>query len=97
MYTPSTKVPTDGSAEGESRRVLAEEIGASVDTFSYPNGDWNPTVAALVLASGFRLSFSTRRGSVTANENPCSIHRVNVHEDVTSTDALFLARIVGAL
>jgi peptidoglycan/xylan/chitin deacetylase (PgdA/CDA1 family) len=81
----------------ESHRLLSERLEQPVETFSYPNGDWNHAVADQVKAHGFALSFSTEPGSVSVDDDPFSLRRVNVHEYVTSTDAMFLARIVGCL
>jgi peptidoglycan/xylan/chitin deacetylase (PgdA/CDA1 family) len=81
----------------ESRRLLSEQLGQPVDTFSYPNGDWNPGVADQVKAHGFVLSFSTEPGVVSVEDDPFALRRVNVHEHITSTDAMFLARVVGCL
>ena len=41
------------------------------------------------------LAFIAQGGPVTCNDDPWSLRRVNIHESVTDTDALFLARLVG--
>jgi hypothetical protein len=78
-----------------SRDALQRSLGTDVVAFSYPNGDWNEAVAATVAAGRFRVAFSTERGSVAAGANRFAVRRVNVHEDMTSSAPMFLARVVG--
>ncbi len=74
---------------------LEQSLGARPTAFCYPNGDWNAGVAGAV-AQQFALAFSTRRGRVDAKrENRFAIRRVNVHEDMTSSEPLLLARVLG--
>ena len=90
-----------GEAEAEirtSRAVLAERLGDSDRiTFSYPNGYWTPEVAARVQAEGYRVGFVTRRGFVDCSDDKFTVCRLNIHEGVTSTAPMFLARVVGLL
>ena len=78
-----------------SRDVIKNEIDCDVDAFSYPNGDWNPFIAQEVQAAGFTVSFSTTPGPVAEGDHPLAIRRINVQEDMTSTDGMFMARILG--
>jgi peptidoglycan/xylan/chitin deacetylase (PgdA/CDA1 family) len=78
-----------------SRRVLDRELGAAPEAFCYPNGDFNDDVAARVRDAGYRVAFSTRPGYVSADDNQYEICRINMHEDMTCTVPLFLARIAG--
>lgn len=81
----------------QSRERLAHELGSHPVAFSYPNGDWNPGVACVVRSNGFKVSFSTERGHVSAGDDPFCLNRINVHEDVTRSVPMFYARIVGLL
>jgi peptidoglycan/xylan/chitin deacetylase (PgdA/CDA1 family) len=52
--------------EGEiagARDDLEREIGTSVTTIAYPNGNHSPTVLAAVAAGGLGIGFTTRRGT----------------------------------
>jgi peptidoglycan/xylan/chitin deacetylase (PgdA/CDA1 family) len=80
-----------------SRTVLARELDGEVSAFSYPNGDWRPDIADVVRRERFRVAFSTERGFVAPDDNPFAVRRINIHEDVTSSGPMFLARLVGAL
>ena len=79
-----------------SRDVVLRELG-HVTAFSYPNGNWNEDVAAAVRDAGFRLAFSTERGAVGPGDNRMALRRVNIHEDVTRSVPLLLARLSGVL
>jgi peptidoglycan/xylan/chitin deacetylase (PgdA/CDA1 family) len=91
---------SDGQADAEingSKIALDERVGEPVPTFSYPNGYWTPRLAAKVKAAGYRLAFIAQGGSVTCDDDPWTLRRVNIHESVTDTEPLFLARLVGLL
>jgi peptidoglycan/xylan/chitin deacetylase (PgdA/CDA1 family) len=75
--------------------VMRRTLHGGVPTFSYPNGDWNPDVAAKVKASGYRLAFTTIPGLVRCDDDRFTVKRVNIHETATDTTPMFLARVVG--
>ena len=79
----------------EARQVLMAQLGSAPRTFSYPNGNWNDGVAAGVLASGFQVAFSTEPGTIAPGDDRRGLRRVNIHEDVTRTAPMFLARVAG--
>lgn len=81
----------------QSRARVRKEVGPGVESFSYPNGSWNPEVAAEVGRNGFAVSFTTEPGTVSAADDRLALRRVNVHEHVTSTEAMFLAHVTGVL
>jgi peptidoglycan/xylan/chitin deacetylase (PgdA/CDA1 family) len=78
-----------------SRDVVKRELGRSALAFCYPNGDFNRAVIEEVEGAGFTHSFSTQSGSVSSDADRFSIKRVNIQEDMTSTDGMFMARILG--
>ena len=79
-----------------SRDAIVRELGR-VTAFSYPNGGWNADVAAVVRDAAFHLGFSTDPGSVAHGDDRMTLRRVNIHEDVTRSVPLFLARLSGVL
>ncbi|HET7218518.1 MAG TPA: polysaccharide deacetylase family protein [Vicinamibacterales bacterium] len=90
--------PAEADAEmAAASAVIAEKLGARAESFSYPNGNWTPAIAARVRAHGYRLAFTTEPGPVESTVDPFAIRRLNVHEDSTGSEALFLARLVGLL
>ena len=50
-----------------------------------------------VRKNGFGVAFTTERGFVTCNDDRFTLRRVNVHEDMTRTMPMFLARVTGLL
>jgi len=94
-----TRIPHE-EAEAEirvSKDVLDTRVGGAVPAFSYPNGNWTPQVARDVRMAGYRLAFTTEPGFVRCGDDPFALRRLNVHEDVTRTMPMFLARILGVL
>ncbi len=75
--------------------VMREILDGTVPTFSYPNGNWNPELAASVKGAGYRLAFTTAPGSVGTDDDRFTIRRVNIHETATDSTPMFLARVAG--
>ena len=85
--------PTEARHEIErSREVIEQNLGTPVVAFSYPNGDWDPTVAGLVRSAGYRVAFATTHPPF---EDNLAIRRVNIHEGMTQNIPMFFARVVG--
>ncbi len=80
-----------------SKEVLDSRLSQRTVAFAYPNGDWNAEVAEEVKEAGFEVGFTTRRGFVTCDEDRFALRRVNVHEDMTRSMPMFLARVTGLL
>jgi len=78
----------------DSAEVIERETGIRPTTFCFPNGDHS--AAAIAFArQGYSAATTTLRGW---NSPDCDFHllkRLGVHEDVSSTPAAFLSRIVG--
>lgn len=94
----TTLTPEDVAHEVHtSQSSLERQLGRRPSMFCYPNGDWNGSIARVV-GERFALAFSTRRGHVDPKrENRLAIRRINVHEDMTGTEPLLLARILGII
>ncbi len=92
---------TPSQAAEEARRCMSELralLGAPVLAYSYPNGNWNPEIAAATRAAGFSVAFTTTLGRVPAGDHrQMSLPRINIHEGSAGTPAMFLARAVGLL
>ena len=93
--------PLAECAPGEAALEIQESWSAvrrsrtPVAALSYPNGSLSPSVVAAAKDSGYQLAFTTQPGVVAAGDNPLTLRRINIHEDMTSTVPMFLARIVG--
>jgi peptidoglycan/xylan/chitin deacetylase (PgdA/CDA1 family) len=79
----------------DSRQALAARFDGQAAAFSYPNGYTNTAIEDEVRSAGYRVAFITRRGHVTSADDRFTIRRLNVHEAMTDTAPMFLARIVG--
>lgn len=85
-------------AEGEireSKNVLEKNLGQAIDAFSYPNGDYSEEVLDVVRKNGYQVAFGTNKGSVSIEDNPYKLKRMNIHQDMTGSIPMFLARIAG--
>ena len=78
-----------------SKARIATELLTDVAAFSYPNGNWNQPVAEAIKAARYRLAFSMDRSAVSAGDDRFSVRRVNIHEDVSASVPMFLARVLG--
>jgi peptidoglycan/xylan/chitin deacetylase (PgdA/CDA1 family) len=79
----------------ESKVLIENKLGKGVISFSYPNGDFTEDVVAMVKNNGYKVAFGTGNGFVSIDDDPFKLRRINIHEDMTRTIPLFLARIVG--
>lgn len=77
-----------------SKKLLAEKLGCNVDLFCYPNGDASPEAMVLV-AQHYLAACSTLRGWHQQHSNVHMIHRIGIHQDITSDETSFLARLSG--
>jgi peptidoglycan/xylan/chitin deacetylase (PgdA/CDA1 family) len=78
-----------------SKRTLDARLRRPVRAFAYPNGAWNAEIADAVKASGYQLAFTTEAGPVSCDDDPYSLRRVNIHEGMTRSTPMFLARLTG--
>jgi peptidoglycan/xylan/chitin deacetylase (PgdA/CDA1 family) len=89
---------TPGEVDAElrcSKAMMATRFRGMTPAFSYPNGHWSTKVAHQVRDCGFRLAFTTESGTVSSGDDRFSVKRLNIHEDMTGTAPMFLARLVG--
>ena len=75
--------------------VMNKRLPVPVPAISYPNGSWTPAVIEKVRRAGVALGFTTEPGTVAVGDEPLTIRRVNISEDMTRTTPMFLARILG--
>lgn len=88
--------PLEVSREvGGSKSFLEQSFPSTLPTFSYPNGYVDDAAVNAVREAGFRLAFTTSRGMIGCTDDPYMVRRLNVHETVTRTAPLFMARLVG--
>lgn len=79
----------------ESEAVIESRLGNKIWAFSYPNGDYNEKVLSAVNNHGYKIAFGTEPGPIASGDNPFMLRRRNIHEDMTDSIPMFLARIAG--
>jgi peptidoglycan/xylan/chitin deacetylase (PgdA/CDA1 family) len=62
-----------------SRVELEQKFGTSVESFSYPAGDYNADVVSCVKAAGYRSAVTTRGGRVRPRGDPFRMRRIGVN------------------
>ena len=75
-----TTVPADAAfAELEqSKALLEEKIGETVDLLAYPAGDHDQDVIDLAVEAGYEAAFTTEAGAVHHGDNPHALRRIGV-------------------
>lgn len=61
-----------------SKKLLEKKLGWRIDHFSYPYGHFNPQVAALVAAAGFRTAVTALPGVNYPGDNPFVLRRIRI-------------------
>ena len=74
-------------------REMRENLGIHPDFFAYPNGNYTPEIRDMVEKHGFKGAVTTKKGWIGPGTNMLEIPRIGMHEDVSSTIPLFLARM----
>ncbi len=92
-----TQIPLDDVDReiAASRKYIADCIGISPKSFCYPNGNYSEEIAQLVAKNEYLAAFSTTTGSISNVSNHYALPRINIHNEVTDTIPLFMARVLG--
>lgn len=78
-----------------SRAAIKDQVGVLPRTFCYPNGDYSDPIAKIVSHRGYEAAFTTRMGHFDVTDNPFTIKRVNISQNMTRNTPLFLTRVLG--
>jgi peptidoglycan/xylan/chitin deacetylase (PgdA/CDA1 family) len=77
-------------------KLIAEEVvDPSFIPFSYPNGNYNGRIAAMVKDAGYKLAVTTKKGWNHNGSDLFALRRVSIHQDMTATEAMLGCRILG--
>lgn len=80
----------------ESAMALAGQGLNTVKVFCYPNGSYNGVIVEQVAQAGYQAAVTTQFGHEGASpDNRHLLHRIGIHEDVSSNEAQFLWRLAG--
>ncbi|MCB2173673.1 polysaccharide deacetylase family protein [bacterium] len=80
-----------------SRQAIQAELNRQVRALSYPNGNYDDRITEIVAEVGYAAAFTVESGPVASGDDPYRVKRVSIHEDMTRSRALFLARILGVI
>ncbi|MEQ9495417.1 MAG: polysaccharide deacetylase family protein [Deltaproteobacteria bacterium] len=70
-----------------SRAVLEDKLDRPIQTFCYPNGDYDDRTLARVRGEGYRLGVTTKWGPNGDGADPYQLHRVDVQGQHARTTA----------
>jgi peptidoglycan/xylan/chitin deacetylase (PgdA/CDA1 family) len=76
-----------------SQRILEDELGVSVEGFSYPFGYWNKAARAAVSAAGFRYAVAVADLKAAPGDDMLTLPRLSVRAGIGVTG---LARLLDA-
>lgn len=79
----------------ESRKELTEKTGGPPRAFCYPNGNYNQRIAQTVAEAGYEVAFTVLPGLVSPGDDPFSLPRICVHQDISYNRAHFASLISG--
>lgn len=80
-----------------ARLITEQAADENFIPFSYPNGNYNPVVKAMVKQSGYTVAVTTDRGWNSKESDPRALRRISVHDDVSATPGLFGCRLLGLI
>ena len=73
-----------GSQTDLSRQIQGGAASVVNDVFAYPAGDYDPVVVRLARATGFKVAFTTKRGTNRLGRtDPLRLRRINVSSRAT--------------
>jgi peptidoglycan/xylan/chitin deacetylase (PgdA/CDA1 family) len=80
----------------DSLSALVRQPIRSIPIFCYPNGEWSEEIGRCVKAVGYQAATTTQFGYETETpSNLFGLKRVNVHDDISCSDALFAFHLAG--
>lgn len=79
----------------DSKKKLLEEnaVSPSFIPFCYPNGNHNQKIAEMVKKAGYSMAVTTKNGWNDRSANPFTLKRIGIHQDMSSTKAMFACKI----
>ncbi len=79
----------------ESKKAIEDNCLTSPHLFCYPNGNHNDRIKEEVARAGFRAAMSTIPGYIDPSTDHYGLRRINIHQHISNSTPLFMARILG--
>jgi peptidoglycan/xylan/chitin deacetylase (PgdA/CDA1 family) len=77
-------------------KLIAEKVvNPSFVPFCYPNGNYNEKIAGMVKEAGYSMAVTTENGWNRFGSDPFTLKRIGIHQDISSTEAMFGCRVTG--
>jgi peptidoglycan/xylan/chitin deacetylase (PgdA/CDA1 family) len=91
-----THLPDDGvrTEAITPKKLIEQHLQTDVKAFAYPDGKWDVTVANQLQKAGYLCAFTNTFGYHREGLS-FSIPRINIHQDVTCSKALFVCELSG--
>lgn len=87
----------DELIKSKAKLISEDAIDPVCIPFCYPNGNYNEKIARMVKEVGYHLAVTIENGWNNSKIDPFRLRRIGIHQDMTSTEAMFGCRIVGIL
>lgn len=81
----------------KSKNMIGEKLTSSVESFSFPNGDYDELCINFVKECGYRLAFTTNVGYVDTKDDRFRLNRINIHDNNSINVPLFYSTILDIL
>lgn len=76
--------PADVARElSEPKMILEEQLGASITSFAYPQGDYNPGIATAARQAGYTTAVTVDQGRASLGADPFQLPRLHVGNNTT--------------
>lgn len=78
-------------------KLIAEGVvdDPALIPFCYPNGNHTKQIADMVKETGYNLAVTTKNGWNSFKAEPFTLKRVGIHQDMSSTKAMFGCRVAN--
>ncbi|SHK33458.1 polysaccharide deacetylase family protein [Thermocrinis minervae] len=75
-----SRIPPEQAAREieDSKKILEDKLGVEVVSFCYPYGDYNNMVRDMVARAGYRIAFTTKKGSFEDSPNIYEVRRITI-------------------
>ena len=74
---------------------LGIRLGIILLTSCYPHGNYNNKIVRMARNAGYNLAVTTKKGWNHGEDDPFSLKRIGIYQDITSTYTMFGCRIAG--
>jgi peptidoglycan/xylan/chitin deacetylase (PgdA/CDA1 family) len=65
----------------DSKRIIEDKLGIKVNTFSYPEGRFDPRIRQLVIDAGYTVAVATNPGRDSADRDLFALKRLRISEN----------------